>query len=504
MSPTLTNATLTNPALNGEGSRIRLLVVDDDQSIRRLCMTVGEALGFICVEADSGESALTLLEEQPVHMILSDMIMPHMSGLEFLEKVKKLLPRTEVALMTGHGSIETAVQSMRLGAYDYITKPFSPLDELRLFLRRMAEKIRLVEENEFLRQRMDSETAVHGIVGSSPKIQEVMRVASRLKDTRTSVLIYGESGTGKELIARAIHFRGAFANRPFVAVDCGSLVPTLIESELFGYEKGAFTGALKSKQGLFQSADTGSVFLDEIGELPLELQAKLLRVLQEKEVRPVGSNQRVKVDVRVIAATNRDLEAAYKNGTFRKDLYFRLNVVTVHVPALRERRSDIPMLVQWFCERYAPGADLRVTSAAMKALMNYDWPGNVRELENCVERAVALGNGSLIDLSDLPASIAALSSSTLRPVSNAAPELVSDLAAAAEAQSNPEISTPGYSSTDLEDIERATIQRVFEQVKGDKALAGRMLGISRATLYRKLKRYNITGVSGSSSSQTLQ
>ena len=368
-------------------------------------------------------------------MILSDMVMPHMSGLEFLEKVKKLLPRTEVALMTGHGSIETAVQSMRLGAYDYITKPFSPLEELRLFLRRMAEKVRLVEENEFLRQRMDSETAVHGIVGSSAKIQEVLRVASRLKDTRTSVLISGESGTGKELIARAIHFRGAFANRPFVAVDCGSLVPTLIESELFGYEKGAFTGALKSKQGLFQSADTGSVFLDEIGELPLELQAKLLRVLQEKEVRPVGSNQRVKVDVRIIAATNRDLEAAYKNGTFRKDLYFRLNVVTVHVPALRERRSDIPMLVQWFCERYAPGADLRVSNAAMKALMNYDWPGNVRELENCVERAVALGDGTLIDLGDLPTSIAAMDSSASRTSSDSAPELVSDLAAAAELSS---------------------------------------------------------------------
>jgi DNA-binding NtrC family response regulator len=504
LTPTLTNPALTNSAFSDKESRIRLLVVDDDQSIRRLCMTVGEALGFICLEADSGESALALLEEQPVHMILSDMIMPHMSGLEFLEKVKKLLPRTEVALMTGHGSIETAVQSMRLGAYDYITKPFSPLEELRLFLRRMAEKVRLVEENEFLRQRMDAETAVHGIVGSSPKIQEVMRVASRLKDTRTSVLIYGESGTGKELIARAIHFRGAFANRPFVAVDCGSLVPTLIESELFGYEKGAFTGALKSKQGLFQSADTGSVFLDEIGELPLELQAKLLRVLQEKEVRPVGSNQRVKVDVRVIAATNRDLEAAYKNGTFRKDLYFRLNVVTVHVPALRERRSDIPMLVQWFCERYAPGADLRVSSTAMKALMNYDWPGNVRELENCVERAVALGNGSLIDLGDLPTSIAALSSPVSRPVSNSVPELVSDLAAAAEAQTASESSPLPYSSTDLEDIERTTIQRVFEQVKGDKALAGRMLGISRATLYRKLKRYNITGVSGSSSSQTLQ
>jgi DNA-binding NtrC family response regulator len=505
VSADLGKTTLYRPALGKEELRIRLLVVDDEQSIRKLCMTVGEALGFICLEADSGESALALLEEQPVHMILSDMVMPQMSGLEFLERVKKLLPRTEVALMTGHGSIETAVQAMRLGAYDYITKPFSPLEELRLFLRRMAEKIRLVEENEFLRERMDSETAVHGIIGSSAKIQEVLRVASRLKDTRTSVLISGESGTGKELIARAIHFRGAFANRPFVAVDCGSLVPTLIESELFGYEKGAFTGALKSKQGLFQSADTGSVFLDEIGELPLELQAKLLRVLQEKEVRPVGSNQRVKVDVRIIAATNRDLEAAYKNGTFRKDLYFRLNVVTVHVPALRERRSDIPMLVQWFCERYAPGADLRVSNAAMKALMNYDWPGNVRELENCIERAVALGDGTLIDLGDLPPSIASLDSRASRTSSGSAPELVSDLAAAAELRSTDGAASDPLSTTDLEDIERATIQRVFEQVKGDKALAGRMLGISRATLYRKLKRYNITGSADTgASSHTLQ
>jgi two-component system, NtrC family, response regulator AtoC len=498
---------ISNPAkspLGNEQLRIRLLVVDDEQSIRKLCMTVGEALGFVCLEAESGESALDLLEEQPVHMILSDMVMPHMSGLEFLEKVKKLLPRAEVALMTGHGSIETAVQAMRLGAYDYITKPFAPLDELRLFLRRMADKVRLVEENEFLRQRMDSETAVHGIVGSSAKIQEVLRVASRLKDTRTSVLISGESGTGKELVARAIHFRGAFADRPFVAVDCGSLVPTLIESELFGYEKGAFTGALKSKQGLFQSADTGAVFLDEIGELPLELQAKLLRVLQEKEVRPVGSNQRVKVDVRVIAATNRDLEAAYKAGTFRKDLYFRLNVVTVHVPALRERRSDIPMLVQWFCERYAPGADLRVSGTAMKALMNYDWPGNVRELENCIERAVALGDGQLIDVGDLPASIATISSSSRASVSASPAELVSDLAAA-EPNSNGEASASPLGATDLEDIERATIQRVFEQVNGDKALAGRMLGISRATLYRKLKRYNITGhAAPGASSHTLQ
>jgi two-component system, NtrC family, response regulator AtoC len=466
-----------------EDLRIRLLVVDDEQSIRKLCMTVGEGLGFSCMEANSGETALSLLESHPVHMVLTDLVMPNMTGLEFLEKVKKQFPHTEVAVMTGHGSIETAVQAMKLGAYDYITKPFSPLEELRLFLRRMAEKVRLVEENQFLRDRVDTESDLHGIVGSSAKIQDVLRMVWRLKDTRTPVLITGESGTGKELVARAIHFRGPFASRPFVAVDCGSLVPTLIESELFGYEKGAFTGALKSKTGLFQSANGGTIFLDEVGELPLELQAKLLRVLQEKEIRPVGSNQKIKVDVRVIAASNRNLEAEYRNGTFRKDLYFRLNVVAVHLPALRERRSDIPMLVHWFLERYAPGNSIQVTSTAMKSLLQYDWPGNVRELENCIERAVALGDGRNIDISDLPASIASASSTS---------------------ESAPASQGNGFNSTDLEDIERTTIQRVFEQVKGDKALAGRMLGISRATLYRKLKRYNIGGHGLAATSQTLQ
>jgi two-component system response regulator AtoC len=467
-----------------EDLRIRLLIVDDEQSIRRLCVTVGEALGFVCLEAASGETALALLEEQPAHMILTDMVMPHMSGLEFLERVKKMLPRTEVAVMTGHGSVETAVQAMKLGAYDYISKPFSPLEELRLFLRRMAEKVRLVEENQFLRDRMDTETQLHGIVGTSAKIQDVLRMVSRLKDTRTPVLITGESGTGKELVARAIHFRGSFASRPFVAVDCGSLVPTLIESELFGYERGAFTGALKARTGLFQSANGGTIFLDEIGELPLEMQAKLLRVLQEKEVRPVGSNQRSKVDVRVIAATNRDLEAEYRTGTFRKDLYFRLNVVTVHVPALRERRSDIPMLAHWFLERCAPGRAVQVTNAGMKSLLQYDWPGNVRELENCIERAVALGDQQAIDVDDLPPTIASVG----QPIDDAA----------APASSN------GLSSTDLEDIERSTIERVFQQVKGDKVLAGKMLGISRATLYRKLKRYNIGTRSLAAASQALQ
>jgi two-component system, NtrC family, response regulator AtoC len=473
---------LTTPSLMTHDFRIRLLIVDDEQTIRRLCMTVGESLGFFCLEAESGDAALALLEEQPVHMILTDMVMPRMSGLEFLEQVKRDFPAIEIAVMTGHGSVETAVQAMKLGAYDYIAKPFAPLDDLRLFLRRMADKVRLVEENLYLRERSETETAVHGIIGSSASIQHVLRLISRLKDTRTPVLISGESGTGKELVARALHFRGNLASRPFVAVDCGSLVPTLIESELFGYEKGAFTGALRSKQGLLQSADSGTIFLDEVGELPLEMQARLLRFIQEKEVRPVGSNQKVKVDVRIMAATNRDLDAEYKKGTFRKDLYFRLNVVTISLPPLRERRSDIPILAAFFLERLAPGRGVQVSGNAMKALLAYDWPGNVRELENCLERAVALGDQHILEVNDLPPSIAQA-------------EIQAEALDAREFSGRP---------TDLEDIERATIERVFSQVNGDKALAGKMLGISRATLYRKLKRYHIGAREEPPQSTTLQ
>ena len=308
--------------------KIKLLVVDDEQSIRRLCMTIGSSLGFLCQEAESAEAGVTRLETDPPDLVLTDLKLPNLTGVEFLKQIKSALPRTEVAIMTGHGSIESAVDAMKLGAYDYIEKPFR-VEKLRLLLQRMADKVRLVNENAFLRERVNTEENLDGIIGSSAGMQDVLRMISRLKDTRTPVLITGESGTGKELVARAIHFRGALAKMPFVAVDCGALVPTLMESEMFGYEKGAFTGATKTKAGLFQAADGGTIFLDEIGELPLEMQAKLLRVLQEKEVRPVGSNDRINVDVRVIAATNRDLESSYRAGTFRKDLYFRLNVVTV-------------------------------------------------------------------------------------------------------------------------------------------------------------------------------
>ncbi len=463
-----------------EDLQVRFLIVDDHQSIRKLCTTVGSSLGFECKEAESAEAALAYLETDSPDIVLADLMMPNMSGLEFLPRVKQLLPRCEIAIMTGHASIETAVQAMKLGAYDYITKPFR-IEELKLLLQRMEDKVNLVVENQFLRERVNAEMELNGIVGSSSKIQDVLRMVARLKDTRTPVLIAGESGTGKELIARAIHDRGSLAKRPFVAVDCGSLVPTLIESELFGYEKGAFTGAIKSKNGLFQTAQGGTIFLDEVGELSMEMQAKLLRVLQEKEVRPVGSNQKVKVDVRVVAATNRDLESAYKEGNFRKDLYFRLNVVTLHLPALRERKSDIAPLVHYFLDKFAPGKMISISASATRCMMQYEWPGNVRELENCIERAVALGSQETIDVQDLPPA--------LRPQQALQP-----------AGEDPLLVSAGSSATDtdLEKLERTTIQRVFEQVNGDKALARKMLGISRATLYRKLKRYNIAASKGAS------
>ena len=450
-----------------DSQTLRFLIIDDEENIRRLCATVGAAMGFECIEASTADKAMNEVDALAPDLVVTDLKLPGSTGVELLRKIRGRLPNSEIAVMTGHGSIESAVDAMKIGAYDYIEKPFR-VERLRLLLQRMAEKVRLVSENQFLRQRVSSDEQLDGIIGSSAKIQEVLKMIARLKDTRTPVLISGESGTGKELVARAIHFRGPFAQLPFVAVDCGSLVPTLMESELFGHEKGAFTGALRSKHGLFQSANGGTIFLDEIGELSVEMQAKLLRVLQEKELRPVGSNDKIQIDVRVIAATNRDLEAAYQAGTFRKDLYFRLNVVTVHLPSLREHRSDIPVLAHYFLERYAPGENIQIGPAAMKTLMQYDWPGNVRELENCMARAVALGNHGTIGLADLPPSIQSIQEASPVP-SEAGP----------------------LSTAALADMERITILRVFEQVGGDKAMAGRLLGISRATLYRKLKLYGI-------------
>ena len=458
-------------------TKLRCLIVDDDDGIRKLCVKVAESAGFLTSQADCAETALQMIDVDSPAVLLTDMILPDASGIDLLRQAKQKLPHIEFAMMTGYGSIETAIQATRLGALDYITKPFT-LADLKVLLERMHEKASRAVE--YLPRQNDSgNTQINGIIGSSPKIQEVLRLADRVKDLRMPVLITGESGTGKELVTRAIHERGAYAQRPFVVVDCGALVPTLIESELFGYEKGAFTGANGSRQGLFQHADGGTIFLDEIGELPLEMQTKLLRVLQQKEVRPVGGNRSVKVDVRVIAATNRDLETEYREGRFRKDLYFRLNVVSLHMPALRERRGDIPTLIRHFLAVFAAGRDIQISSEAMDALVAYDWPGNVREAENCMERAVALGNQQIIQLHDLPFAIQRSCGAHGYESPAAMEDAVSSGASDAEI-------------TELEKVERSAIVRTLEEAHGDKELTGRLLGVSRATLYRKLKRYHIS------------
>jgi DNA-binding NtrC family response regulator len=456
----------------------RFLIVDDHHSIRKICTTVGRSLGMECLEAENGSAALSIAASTAPDVILVDLMMPEMDGIELLRELKNRLPASEISMMTGHASVETAVRAMRAGAYDYLSKPFR-IDELKLLLQRMMEKVGLVQENRFLRERVKSDAGLSAIVGNSAAMQDVLRVIARLRDTRTPVLITGESGTGKELVARAIHFRTGEPKRPFVAVDCGALVPSLIESELFGHERGAFTGADRAKDGLFVAANGGTLFLDEIGELPLEMQAKLLRVLQEREVRPVGSNKSAKVDVRVIAATNRNLEDGYKNGTFRKDLFFRLNVVSLHLPALRDRRSDIPSLLQCFVEKLAPSRHLSVSADAMSALLKYDWPGNVRELENCVERAIALGTDDVLTPLDLPPAITGTNQMGNVPLDDSG------------TRASEPAPLPVAPLSDLEDLERVTIQRVYDETCGDKLLTAHLLGISRATLYRKLKRYGI-------------
>jgi len=483
-----------------------ILVCDDERSICEMLDIALRREGHKVETVKSGEDAKRKLESALYDVVVTDIKMPNTDGIEVLRYAHQVSPDSAVILITAVDDYEAAVEAVKAGgATDYIRKSPGLVDEIKLAINRALEKMTLSRQNFAFKRDAATRNSLGNIVGASPAMEKLKQTIRTVASTQSTILIYGESGTGKELVARAVHVCSPRASEPFVSINCGAFPETLLESELFGYVKGAFTGANQNKRGLFEVADQGTIFLDEISEMTLTMQVKLLRVLQERSVRPVGGTTEIPIDVRVIAATNRDLEAAYKNGTFRKDLYFRLNVVTLYVPALRERRSDTPMLVHWFLERYAPGSETHVSSAAMKSLMQYDWPGNVRELENCVERAVALGNGQIIDLGDLPPSIAAGSAAASMTVGQAAPRtavLDPDLAGA-----RPPVGLPHapVSTTDLEDIERATIQRVFEQVNGDKALAGRMLGISRATLYRKLKRYNIgAGPSAGSSSHTLQ
>lgn len=442
---------------------VTVLIVDDEDSTRSLCRDVVADAGLRTRIASTTEQALEILDQFPVDIVISDLRVPQIGGLGLLKRIRETYPQTSVIVLTQYGTIESAVEATRMGAADYVTKPFH-VPELRGKLDRVVRSLEIDQENRVLREQLRTRPGFGGLIGVSPKMQRVYRLIEKVSQHNYPVLILGESGTGKELVARSIHFLGPRRNKPFVPVDCSALVPTLIESELFGYVKGAFTGAMHAKMGLMESAGSGTLFLDEIGDLPVDLQAKLLRALQEKEVKPVGSTERLPISTRVIAATNRDLEGAVRQGQFRQDLFFRLNVVQIKIPPLRERKSDIPLLVNSFLEKFSDAnGDARVIAEdAMARLIAYDWPGNVRELENAIERAVALGSGPVLHVGDLPSG---LQYGTVERMPSS-DELLP-----------------------LEELERRAILRALHEAGGDKLAAARLLGIGKTTLYRKLKQY---------------
>ena len=442
---------------------VSILIVDDEDATRQLCRDIASEIGLEVRTASTTDEALEILEQSPVDIVVTDLKVPELGGIELLKHIRTNQPNTSVMMLTQYGTIETAVAATQLGAKDYVTKPFH-LQELRTKIERLVQSVELDQENRILREQLRTRPGFGGLIGVSAKMQRVYKMIEKVSQHKHPVLILGESGTGKELVARSIHFLGIRQNKPFVPVDCSGLVATLIESELFGHVKGAFTGAQHARTGLLEAGNGGTVFLDEIGDLPLELQSKLLRVLQEREVRPVGAVERVRIDLRIIAATNRDLESAVRTGGFRQDLFFRLNVVQIKLPPLRERKSDIPLLVNSFLEKFSdPQRPIRTISEdAMRRLMAYDWPGNVRELENAVERAVAIGSGPILHMGDLP--------SNLQQDSN-------------------EKTLDSNELTTIEEMERRFILRALRETNGDKLAAARLLGIGKTTLYRKLKHY---------------
>jgi DNA-binding NtrC family response regulator len=443
-----------------------LLVVDDEKSIREACREVAMGNGFNCYVAENAEQAYAALETHSVDAVLLDLKLPGPSGLEVLRHIRQRRPEAIVVVITGYASVQSSVVAMKAGAFDYITKPFT-VDDLKGVLTRISGQLKNDDERRALRERMNPKSAFGMIVGESAEMEKLYRIIAKAAQSTHPVLILGESGTGKELVARSIHYSGPARDKPFIPVDCGSLVPTLIESELFGYTKGAFTGANRAKDGLLAVAEGGTVFLDEIGELPVDLQAKLLRAIQEKEIRPVGSTKAVPMNARILAATHRDLEAAVAEGRFRRDLYYRLNVLTLRIPPLRERKHDIPLLVHYFLERMSQGSGIRrnISDEGLRALMQFDWPGNVRELENCIERACTMSSGPLLHEHDLPTIVQ--NSQRNAGSSEAAEGNVVKIA----------------------ELEKQAILGTIERLNGDKLLAAKLLGIGKTTLYRKLKEY---------------
>jgi DNA-binding NtrC family response regulator len=447
----------------------RILIVEDDREMARFLDQLLRDEGYAVEIAYDGPGALEMVGQCRFDLIISDLMMPRMKGTELIRQLKENESEVPVLVITAFGTIENAVEAMKAGALHYITKPFRT-DEFLLHVQRALENYRLHDELDRLRTQVRGRYQFENLVGQSEKMQKVFDVVARVSDLSANVLILGESGTGKEMIARAIHVHGPRAQGPFIPLNCAAIPETLLESELFGYVRGAFTDARRDRPGLFQEAEGGVLFLDEISEISPALQAKLLRVIEDKEVRPLGSNKAVKVDVRLLSATNRDLEQLVQEGVFRQDLYYRLNVIRLELPPLRDRPEDIPLLADHFLNKFAKTSKRAVSGIrkdALAALMRYSWPGNVRELEHAIERAVLLGNQPMIGPEDLPGSCVSVDSPS-GPLT----------AALARAYT-------------LRDLEREYIQRVLEDTNGNKTEAAKILGVDRTTLYRKLEDYKI-------------
>jgi two-component system response regulator AtoC len=443
-------------------TQAKILVVDDEAIVRESLRDWLTDAGYYVLTAENGSQALDIIQKEKPAVAIADLVMPGMDGIELMKQTKELAAATDFIIITAYGSIPTAVAAVRAGAYDYIEKPFSP-ERVELLIEKLAERQRLVKENITLRQKLEERYCFENIVTKSPKMGQIIELIGVVAKSNTTVLITGESGTGKELVARAIHSRSRRRDRPFVAVSCAALPESLLGSELFGHEKGAFTGAHIQRKGKIEFANRGTLFLDEIGEMSANIQVHLLRVLEEKEFARVGGNELVRADVRIISATNKDLKQAVASGQFREDLYYRLNVVNIELPPLRERREDILLLARHFLKKFAQENQKELSGLSREVsdfLLKYQWPGNVRELENTIERAVILAKGRYIDIDSLLQRASASGVSAL----------------------------PG---TSLKEVERNHIMGVLNQTSGNYTEAARILGISRATLYHKVKAYGL-------------
>jgi len=442
--------------------KVKILVVDDEAIVRESLRDWLSDVGYQALTAEDGPQALEILEKEKPGIVIADLVMPGMDGIELMKRAKDMLPNVEVIIITAYGSIPTAISAIREGAYDYIEKPFCP-ERAELLIEKLVERQGLIEENLSLHQRLEERYRFENIIAKSPKMQQVIEVIKIVAKSNATILITGDSGTGKELVARAIHSQSHRRGKPFVAVSCAALPESLLESELFGHEKGAFTGAYSQKKGKFEIANRGTLFLDEIGEMSANIQVHLLRVLEEKEFTRVGGNELIKVDVRVISATNKDIKKAVADGEFREDLYYRLNVVPVELPPLRERKEDIPLLAQHFLGKFTAENQKEITGFSPEAtdfLLKCDWPGNVRELENAIERAVILAKNSCIEVADLP--------QESRLLAHSAPL-----------------------GESLREVEKNHILNILGETGGNHSEAARILGISRATLYNKIRAYGL-------------